>query len=241
MSTAAGSVDNGYAHPEYLVDPAWVAAHLDDPGVVILDCANTADAYQRGHIPGAALVPDNWAKDSDSDRQYVMTPEQFRAMAEGMGVGDDTVVVVYDHIQGLTAARMWWVFSYYGHRKVKVLNGGWRAWVAAGQRVDFGRPRPPGSATFTPRADAAYIASGDELKAACTRDDVVVWDVRSDGEWDGTAANYRNRRAGHIPGAVHLEWFHLVDRETHMFKPAGEIRRILAEHGITPDKTAYSY
>ena len=122
-----------------------------------------------------------------------------------------------------------------------VLNGGWRRWVAAGQTVSFDRARPAGSVTFTPRADQSLIATGDELKAACTLDNVVVWDVRSDPEWDGTAENYRNQRVGHVPGAVHLEWFHLVDRHTHMFKPAAEIRSILADHGITPDKTAYSY
>ena len=241
MPTAAAADPDAYAHPEYLADPAWIADHLDDPGVVILDCANTADAYQRGHLPGAVLVPDNWAKNPDTNRQLVMTPEQFRTMAESLGIGDDTTIVTYDHAQSLTAARMWWAFRYYGHRSTMVLNGGWRAWINAGQPVGFDRPRPPAPATFTPRPDESYIATGDELKAACARDDVVVWDVRSDAEWDGTAENYRNRRAGHIPGAVHLEWFHLVDRHTHRFKPAAEIRRILSEHGITPDKTAYSY
>ncbi len=241
MTTAS----EGYAHPEYLTDAAWVAAHLDDPNVVILDCANTADAWQRGHIPGAAHVADNWAKNPDTQRRHVMTPDQFKAMAEGYGIGDDTTVVTYDHAQGLTAARIWWVFNYYGHTDVKVLNGGWRAWVNAGLPVDFGRPRPPASMTFTPRADDSLIATGDELKEACSldgaRDNVVVWDVRSDGEWDGSAPNYSNARQGHVPGAVHLEWFNLMDRNTHEFKPADEIRQILTEHGITPDKTAYSY
>ena len=69
---------------------------------------------------------------------------------------------------------------------------------------------------------------------------MVVWDVRTDGEWDGTA-DRGNKRNGHVPGAVHLEWFNLMDRDTHQFKPAEEIRRILAEHGITPDKTVHSY
>ena len=237
MTTAA----EGYAHPEYLTNPDWVAAHLGDPDVVILDCANTADAWQRGHIPGAAHVPDNWAKDPDSNRRHVMTPEQFKAYAESLGVGDDTTVVTYDHAQGLTAARMWWAFRYYGHSKVMVLNGGWRAWVNAGQRIDFGRARPPAAVTFTPRVDESFIATGDEIKEVCTLDNVVVWDVRSDAEWDGTAENYRNKRVGHVSGAAHLEWFHLMDRDTHEFKPAAEIRQILTEHGITPDKTAYSY
>ena len=71
-------------------------------------------------------------------------------------------------------------------------------------------------------------------------DDAVLWDVRSDGEWDGSN-NRGNKRAGHLPGAVHLEWFQLMDRETHRFKPANEIRNILNDNGITPDKKVFSY
>jgi thiosulfate/3-mercaptopyruvate sulfurtransferase len=69
---------------------------------------------------------------------------------------------------------------------------------------------------------------------------VVVWDVRSDGEYNGTASR-GNQRVGHIPGAVHLEWFNVMDRETHRFKPAEEIRRVLTEYGITPEKRVYTY
>jgi thiosulfate/3-mercaptopyruvate sulfurtransferase len=80
----------------------------------------------------------------------------------------------------------------------------------------------------------------DELKEKHANPDVVVWDVRSDGEWDGSG-DRGNKHQGHVPGAVHLEWFHVIDRETHRFKPPEEIRRILTENGITPDKTVYSY
>ena len=80
----------------------------------------------------------------------------------------------------------------------------------------------------------------DELKAACSLTDAVIWDVRTDGEYDGTASR-GNQRAGHIPGVVHLEWFHVVDRDTHRLKPPEEIRRILDENGITPDKAVHTY
>ena len=80
----------------------------------------------------------------------------------------------------------------------------------------------------------------DELKAACSLDDVVVWDVRSDGEYDGSSSR-GNKRVGHVPGAVHLEWFNVMDRETQCFKPADEVRRMLTEKGITPDKAVYAY
>ena len=80
----------------------------------------------------------------------------------------------------------------------------------------------------------------DELKEACNLDGAVIWDVRSDGEWDGSEMR-GNKRAGHIPGSVHLEWFNVMDHQTHRFRPANEILQLLAEHGITPDKNVYTY
>ncbi len=227
-----------FARPEYLVDAAWVAAHSDDPNVVVVDCDVDA-AYARGHIPGAALVPDSYQKDPDNP-PHLMSPDQFKAMCEGLGIGDDTVVIAYDNRQSVNAARFWWALNTYGHSEVKVLDGGWRGWVTEGREVSFAKPRVSSNARFTPNRDESMLVKVDELKAACSLDDSVIWDVRSDEEWDGSEAR-GNKRAGHIPGAVHLEWFNLMDRETHRFKPPGEIRNILAEAGITPDKTAYTY
>jgi thiosulfate/3-mercaptopyruvate sulfurtransferase len=80
----------------------------------------------------------------------------------------------------------------------------------------------------------------DELKAACSLENAVIWDVRSDGEYNGTDSR-GNKRVGHIPGAVHLEWFNVVDRTTHRLKPPPEIRRMLSEKGITSDKLVHTY
>jgi thiosulfate/3-mercaptopyruvate sulfurtransferase len=230
---------SGYAHPEYLVDAAWVDAHKDDPNVVIVD-TDVEPAYLRGHIPGAVLVPDNYEKDLDTGRVHIMPPDKFAAMCQGLGIGDDTPVVAYDHSQSLYATRLWWALNYYGHSNVKVLNGGWRSWVKAGCPISFDRPSPRPSVKFTPRPNESIMVKVDELKANCNLDDVVVWDVRSDGEYSG--ANSRgNQRVGHIPGAKHLEWFNVMGPDTHLFKPADEIRRMLKEKGITPDKRVYTY
>jgi len=230
----------GYSRPELLVDAAWVDAHKNDADVVIVDCEVDA-AYSRGHIPGAVLVPDNYEKNPDTGRVLLMNPDQFKAMCEGLGIGDDTLVIAYDHSRSLTAARLWWALNTYGHTNVKILNGGWRAWIAHGGTVDFGRTTPK-PATFTPKRDDSKLATVDELKQACEvgGPGSVIWDVRSDGEWDGSNSR-GNKRSGHVPGAVHLEWFNLIDSETNEFKPAGEIRRILAGHGITPDKNVFTY
>ena len=229
----------GFTHPEYLVDAAWVEAHKDDPNVVVVDCDVEA-GYNRGHIPGAALAPDNFEKDPDTNRVHLMNPDQFKAMCEGLGIGDDSLVITYDNAQSLTAARLWWSLNTYGHSAVKVLDGGWRSWVTEGREVSFARPQTSSNTSFTPNRDESMLVQVDELKAACNLEDAVIWDVRSDGEWDGSASR-GNKRAGHIPGAVHLEWFNVMDRETHRFKPAGEIRRILVDKGVTPDKKIYTY
>ena len=229
----------GFAHPEFLVDAAWIEGHKDHANVVVVDCDVEA-GYNRGHIPGAALVPDNFEKDPDTNRVHLMNPEQFKGMCQSLGIGDNTLVITYDNSQSLTAARLWWALNYYGHSNVKVLDGGWRRWISEGRPVSFDKPQPSSDATFTPKADESIMAKVDELKAACDVADTVLWDVRSDGEWDGTAAR-GNKRSGHIPGAVHLEWFNVMDRQTHCFKPPAEIRQILAAIGITPEKKIYTY
>lgn len=229
----------GFAHPEFLVDADWVAAHLDDPNVVVVD-GDVEAGYLRGHIPGAVLVPDNYEKDPATGRVHILPPEGFAAMCQNLGIGDDTLVVAYDNNQSLYAARLWWALNYYGHSNVKVLDGGWRQWVVEGRPVSFDHPPPRSGATFTPRADESIMVKVDELKAACALSDALILDVRSDGEYTG--ANDRgNQRAGHIPGAVHLEWFNVMERDSHRFKPAAEIRQLLNQHGITPDKAVFAY
>ena len=231
-------VSENYTHPEYLVDAAWVDAHKGDEDMVIVDCEVEA-AFARGHIPGAVLVPDNYEKDPDSGRLFLMQPDQFKGMCEGLGIGDNTLVIAYDHSRSLTAARLWWALNTYGHTNVKILNGGWRAWIAYGGAVDFGRTAIK-AVTFTPKRDDSKLATAADLKQACEVGDSVIWDVRSDGEWDGSNSR-GNKRVGHVPGAVHLEWFKLIDAETNEFKSAADIRSILTEHGITPDKNVYTY
>ncbi len=233
------TTDAGYAHPEFLVDAAWVDAHRGDDNVVVVD-TDVEAGYLRGHIPGAVMVPDNYEKDPDTGRVHILPPDKFAVMCRNLGIGDNTLVIAYDNNQSLYAARLWWALNYYGHANVKVLDGGWRAWVQDGRSVNFDRAHPASGATFTSRADESVMVKVDELKEACSLSDTVIWDVRSDGEYDGNASR-GNRRVGHIPGAVHLEWFNVMDRETHRFKPAGEVRRLLEEHGITPDKSAYAY
>ncbi|GIX46738.1 MAG: hypothetical protein KatS3mg131_0949 [Candidatus Tectimicrobiota bacterium] len=220
-----------YAHPELLVDTAWLEAHLDDPGLRIVDC-DPFDAYRRAHIPNAVGIRvHHYIKHPDYPKDpvkhpHVAPPETMKAVMESMGIGDDTLVVAYDSNGSLWAARLWWVLNYYGHSQVKVLNGGWKKWFDEKRPLSIDRPPLP-SVTFTPRANPDLLCTLEDAKAKIGDPQVVFLDVRSDGEWNGT--NDRgNRRVGRIPGAVHLEWLNFVTADRHQtFKPAEELRAML--------------
>jgi thiosulfate/3-mercaptopyruvate sulfurtransferase len=225
----------GFVNPELLANTAWLAEHLNDPNLVVVD-TDVAAGYARGHIPGAVLVPDNFEKDPDTDRTFILAPDKFAAMAEALGIGDDSLVVAYDSVGGLTGARLWWCLNYYGHTNVKVLDGGWRKWVNEGRPVSFQRPQPRSGVKFTANPDSSIHINGDQLIEEHNKPNVVPWDVRSMGEYTGEETR-GNKRSGHIPGAVHMEWLQLHDPETHELKSPAELRRMLEENGITRDKT----
>jgi thiosulfate/3-mercaptopyruvate sulfurtransferase len=152
-----------------------------------------------------------------------------------LGIGDDTDVVAYD-AGSTTAGRLWWCLNYYGHTRVRVLNGGWNLWLKEGRPVTMAVPEVKAPGPFTPNADGSLYATAEQIMADLKKPDVVVLDVRTDGEWDGT--NTRgNKRQGHIPGAVHLEWVNnLTADDEKRWKSADELREMYAACGITPEK-----
>lgn len=232
--------ERGYARPEMLVESDWLAAHLDDPGLRIVD-ADYPASYARAHIPGAVghLNSNIYLKTADGET-FLMEPDAFAATMSKMGIGDDTAVVVYDSHSSLYAARFWWALRRFGHTNVRLLNGGWHKWLAEGRPATMAPAMSP-KVVFTPRPDDDVITSCDLLTMRHDRPDVAVLDVRTDAEWTGD--NTRgNKRRGHVPGAVHLEWTNFVDAERdHVFKPAEELRRMLREVGVTPDKEVHIY
>jgi len=223
----------GFAHPEWLVDSDYVQARLGDANVRIID-ADSLDAYGRAHIPGAVACRDSRFKDPDNPR-FVMSPEQFGEAMAALGVGNDTEVIAYDAAGSVNAGRVWWTLRYFGHANAKVLDGGWNLWLKQGRPVTMARTKVTPD-RFTPRVDESQQATADYLMEALSRPDVVVLDVRSDGEWDGTN-NRGNKRTGHIPGAVHLEWLHSVGSDDERcFKSPDELRAMFEAAGVTPDK-----
>ena len=230
---------HGFAHPEYLVDPAWVQSHWEDADVVVLDI-DTEAGYSRGHIPGSVMLLDNYERNPETGLVHTFPPERFAATCQTLGIGDDTAVVVYDNYMSLSAARFWWVMNYNGHPNVKVLDGGWRRWACESWPVSFDRAVINQDVIFTPNIDKSLIVEMEEVLAGCSLPEVVNWDTRTSGEYDGTV-NRRDQRKGHVAGAAHLEWSDLMNRDTHRFKSRQEMRFILDSHGITPDKAIFAY
>lgn len=229
----------GYANPRLLVTPTRLAGELerDREKLLLLD-VRTAEAFATGHIPGAIHI-DLWGVSLiDTDpaplRSFFWIIEHLFALR---GVSNDRRIVVYEETSGIRAARVFWFLEYFGHPDVRVLDGGCRAWVAAGLPVTTEAHEPKASSwQGTPVGER--LATWREVRERLGRPDAVILDTRSDGEYDGTTV--RARRGGAIPGAVHIEWTRNLD-ESGAFKPAAELRQMYESAGVTPDREVVSY
>lgn len=222
-----------------LVTTDWLAERLDNPDFVLID-AGEAVAYRRAHIPGAVGLPHPYLK-GRANRALVMPPEEFEPLAQKWGLSNDQEVIVYDDNASLHAARTWWVLRYHGHRNVRVVDGGFNAWLDEGRPLTSRAPRPePGN--FTSNVDASTVCMMDELKElAANGSGPQIWDTRSDGEWNGTE-DRGNKRTGRVPGAIHLEWRHLMQGPpARRFRPLEEIRSLVQDAGLDPTAPAITY
>ncbi|MFW6075144.1 MAG: sulfurtransferase [Chloroflexota bacterium] len=233
-----------YARPELVVEPDWVARHLNDPAVVVIDCDRPEMRGGRGHIPGARILPVHPYFRNTENGVGVATAEQTQTILRALGVNDESRVILYDSEGGLLATRVWCALWYHGFENSAVLNGGWPAWIAS--RHPTTRQYPdvtPGNVTIR-ETHEDRIASCDVIMPGLESGDVIPLDVRADEEWTGEkpAPNETNKREGRIPGAVHIEWREFVDWDNATrFKPAGAILSLLEERGVTPDKKVVPY
>jgi thiosulfate/3-mercaptopyruvate sulfurtransferase len=144
-------------------------------------------------------------------------------------------LVVYDDNQNKDAARIWWILRYWGVEDVRLLNGGWKGWFAARPGFGSGTPVPPTAKTFTATPIADRLATKEELLKSLGSKSVQIVDARSEAEHCGTE-KLKNKRAGAIPGAKHLEWIELIDDTNGRFKSAEELEKLFAVAGIALDQ-----
>jgi thiosulfate/3-mercaptopyruvate sulfurtransferase len=222
---------------QMLVTTEWVATHLADPGVRIVD-TRRGDGYEISHIPGAIRYPASIAPFLKENGR-VPSADRFAALMSEMGIGDECLVIAYDDGNNLFAARLWWALNYYGHRQAQVLNGGWDLWIGE-RRAVTSAPGSPRRGHFTPKIDESWIAESEQVRAAIESPTCSILDVRSDKEWTG-ADPMGTKRGGHIPSAVHHEWRETIDQATKRFKPTSVIREMFARTGLSPEKEVITY
>lgn len=228
----------GYRNPQLLVDPEALASALAGPAAPLVLDLRPADAYAAGHVPTAVHLDLFGVSLIDTDpaplRAFLWILEHLLA---SRGVSASRSIVVYDDKSGMRAARAFWALEYFGHERTQMLDGGFGAWEAQGLMVSHEPTAPTGTEwTGTPVADR--LATYRDVLENLGRDDVVVLDTRSDGEYAGTTV--RAARGGCIPGAVHVEWTTNL-RPDGSFKSAEELRALYEPAGVTPDKTVFTY
>ena len=222
---------------ELLVTTDWLAAHLGDPEMRVVD-TRKGDGYAAAHIPGAVRYPASIAPFL-KEKGRVPSADRFATLMSEIGIGDASLVIAYDDGNNLFAARLWWALNYYGHRQVRLLNGGWDLWIAEGRAV-ASAPESPNPASFTPKIDESWIAEWEQVRAAIKNPACSILDVRADKEWTG-ADPMGTKRGGHIPSAVHLDWREAIDQATKRFKPTLVIREMFARTGLSPEKEVITY
>jgi thiosulfate/3-mercaptopyruvate sulfurtransferase len=232
-----------YPRAELLASTDWLAERLDDPGIRIVDCDELV-GYQRLHVRGAiGIRTHHYLKDDGTATGlHLMDPDRFSRLMSSHGIGSNHTVVAYDNSGGLYAARLWWALDYYGHTACRVLNGGFRSWYLEERPVTQDQPHVE-RAEFnaSPGADNTLCAI-DDVKRAIDDPETIIWDVRSAEEHAGTD-DRPNKRHGHIPGAVHMEWLDLTAPpiRSGLLREPDEISRKLTAIGITPDKRVITH
>ncbi|MGZ8515168.1 MAG: sulfurtransferase [Candidatus Limnocylindrales bacterium] len=200
---------NGLARPELLATTEWLAEQLGRPGMRVLDLrwrpdGSAAAVHAMGHIPGAVKV--DWRAEltddvADGDAFVLVAPDRMAALAERAGISDGSTVVVYDDSQGVFAARAWWSLRAYGLESVRILDGGYPAWVAEGRPLSNAEVVPMAGG-FTVRGPNRTRLTTADVRGLLGAPDVTLLDARAPSEYRGFEGN--TKRLGHIPGALNV-------------------------------------
>ncbi len=234
-----------YAHPEYLVETDWVAAHSSDPKIRIIESDEDALLYATGHIPGAVQI--DWFSTLQHPlRRDFLSREKFEEVNSNLGIGNDTTVVFYGDKSNWFACYALWLFQYYGHKNVKIMNGGRAKWEQEKRPLTKDVPSYAHTSYKAKEADATIRAFRDEvLKQSSSKQPLV--DVRSPKEYSGELISMPNypqegaSRGGHIPGAVSIPWAQAVNEADSTFKSDEQLRALYEGKGIKPDGEVIAY
>lgn len=232
-----------YAHPEVLVETDWVAEHLNDPGIRVVESDEDYLLYDSGHIPGAVKI-DWFTTLQNPIRRDFLPKDEFEKMCSRLGIGNDTTLIFYGDKSNWFACYALWVFEYYGHRKSKIMNGGRAKWEKEDRPLTRQVMEYPVAEYHAKDPDRTIRAFRDEVLAQSNAQRPLI-DVRSPQEYTGALIAMPNypqegaQRGGHIPGAVNIPWSRAVNEADSTFRPADELEMIY--RGYQPDQEMIAY
>lgn len=233
-----------YAHPEVLVEAEWLSQHLSDPSVRIVEVDVDTSAYDIGHIPGA--IGWNWTTQlCDTVRRDILPQDKLEALLSHAGITPETTIVLYGDSNNWFAAWAFWQLKIYGHKDVRLLNGGRKKWISDGRDLSTETPSYADSNYKAKRADESLRAFLPDVQAALKAANATLIDVRSPQEFTGEILAPPGlpetcQRGGHIPGASNVPWGKACN-EDGTFKSVDELRSLYGAAGVSDDKAAIAY
>jgi thiosulfate/3-mercaptopyruvate sulfurtransferase len=236
---------NGYAHPETLVETEWVADHLHDQSIRLVEVDVDTTAYETGHIPGA--IGWNWRTDTQQRvRRDIPDQAAFEELLGRSGISNDTTVIVYGDNNNWFATYAFWLLKLYGHEDVRVMNGGRKKWLDEDRPLTTVVPAIERTTYKANHPNQKLRARREQVLESLGREGRALVDVRSPMEFSGELLAPENlpqegaQRGGHIPGAANIPWGMAV-REDGTFKSVDELRELYGAQGVTPDKAVIAY
>ena len=237
----------GYAHPEVLVSMSWLPDHLNDPRIKIFESDEDVLLYDTGHVPGAQKL--DWIEDlNDKLTRDYLDRDRLQELLRRKSVNEGDTIVLYGDKNNWWATYALWVLGLFGIQNLKIMDGGRARWADEGRPMTEEVPSfPAGNITIGERDDSRIRAFRDDVMAHVEHEGSLV-DVRSPEEYRGERLHmpdYPNEgalRGGHIPHARNVPWARAVDPDTHLFKPATELRKLYQEEaGHDPKRPVITY
>lgn len=229
------------ANKDPLVSTEWLAAHLNDANVKVIDASFkmpgvtplAKDDYLKAHVPGAAFFDVDGVSDHSNPLPHMFpSADQFGRDVGALGIGNGDTVVIYDSGTWMAAPRAWWMFLSYGHQDVRVLDGGLKKWTAEGRKVDSGAVMPKAVA-YKATFDVTRIRKIEQIVANVASRAEQVIDARAAERFEGRVPEPRaGLRVGHIPGARNVPFNSLIDPATGMMKPLSDLRAAFTGAGV---------
>jgi thiosulfate/3-mercaptopyruvate sulfurtransferase len=236
-----------YAHPEVLVDTEFVSKNPPNDNLKLVEVDyDPENGYRKGHIPGATLIW--WKRDiNDPVTRDIVDKKQFEELMSRNGIKPESEVILYGDFNNWFAAFAFWVFKYYGHKNVKIMNGGRKKWELEKKPYTTDEPKISPTSYSAQPPDEGLRAYLFDVRRALDRKEIGLVDVRSPKEFTGEITappEYpmeHAQRGGHVPGAENIPWATAVNDADGTFKTAEELKQNYVPKGITPDKEIICY